>query len=319
MRWSCRRSQLAAALALPSLVALPGCATFGGNVRGDFSCAAPDGICAPSSTIDDRALAIISSDDAEGLSVPPRVGPSSKAASASRVALARPERPGSADAGRTREKVLRIVFQPYIDDRGRLHEASAVHAVVASGEWQQAAMQQPAQPAVAAGTFLPRESLADAVDRVDPPQTGMATTDPMAPDPAAIAAARARKSDPVAAIKAEVATRLAPKADASPLASGNRQALPLAADGLRVPAAPVGQRSAGSVPESAPAKAGQSGLPDAGAAAITRVKSDPAYRSVAGGVAQEARDAAAQSGAVPAKPAPTVRAPNFPAAVSGEN
>ncbi|MEL0254290.1 MAG: conjugal transfer protein, partial [Novosphingobium sp.] len=41
------------------LAALSGCTTFGGNVKGNFSCSAPDGICAPSSSIDDRALAMI--------------------------------------------------------------------------------------------------------------------------------------------------------------------------------------------------------------------------------------------------------------------
>ena len=38
---------------------LASCTTMGGNIKGNFSCVAPDGICAPSSTIDDRALAMI--------------------------------------------------------------------------------------------------------------------------------------------------------------------------------------------------------------------------------------------------------------------
>ena len=58
-----RRPWPAFAFALTSLMMLAGCATFGGNVRGSFSCAAPDGICAPSSTIDDRALALISGEE----------------------------------------------------------------------------------------------------------------------------------------------------------------------------------------------------------------------------------------------------------------
>src|SRR3546814_9561508 len=61
-----RRLSLACALTLCSAVALGGCSTFGGNIRGDFSCAAPDGICAPSSTIDDRALAMISAEGTDG-------------------------------------------------------------------------------------------------------------------------------------------------------------------------------------------------------------------------------------------------------------
>ena len=41
------------------VVLLGGCATFGTNVEGSFSCNAPDGICAPATAIDDAALASI--------------------------------------------------------------------------------------------------------------------------------------------------------------------------------------------------------------------------------------------------------------------
>ena len=34
---------------------IAGCATLGGNVKGDFSCRAPEGSCAPTSMIDDAA------------------------------------------------------------------------------------------------------------------------------------------------------------------------------------------------------------------------------------------------------------------------
>ena len=39
--------------------ALGGCTTLGTNVAGSFRCSAPDGVCAPSSVIDDSALARI--------------------------------------------------------------------------------------------------------------------------------------------------------------------------------------------------------------------------------------------------------------------
>src|SRR3546814_12909535 len=55
------------------------------------------------------------------------------------------------------------------------------------------------------------ETLADAVDRVDPPGGTLAAVDPDMPDPAVVAAARTRKPDPVEAITADVATRPAPK------------------------------------------------------------------------------------------------------------
>src|SRR3546814_7366088 len=57
--------RLGAPLLLSTALALGGCAALGGNVRGDFSCAAPDGVCAPSATIDDRALAMITADRSE--------------------------------------------------------------------------------------------------------------------------------------------------------------------------------------------------------------------------------------------------------------
>src|SRR3546814_355923 len=133
-----RRVSLACALTLCSAVALGGCATFGGNIRGDFSCAAPDGICAPSSTIDDRALAMISAEGTDGDTRPAASTPRGSARRVNRAAAPQTARIAAADPARTREKVLRIVFQPYIDERGRLHEASAVRAVVANGEWQQA-------------------------------------------------------------------------------------------------------------------------------------------------------------------------------------
>ncbi|MBV1692249.1 hypothetical protein KRR38_32455 [Novosphingobium sp. G106] len=53
-----------------ALAALAGCATFGGNVKGNFRCEAPGGICAPTTKIDDQALALISGDAGQGGDVP---------------------------------------------------------------------------------------------------------------------------------------------------------------------------------------------------------------------------------------------------------
>ena len=44
-------------LILPAALALTGCASMGGNVKGNFICRAPDGICSPTSNIDDQAIA----------------------------------------------------------------------------------------------------------------------------------------------------------------------------------------------------------------------------------------------------------------------
>lgn len=239
-----------------------------------------------------------------------------------RAEAIQPARLAVADAGRTQEKVLRIVFQPYIDERGRLHEASAVHAVVARGEWQQQALMQASLPPrrTAAASALP-ELLADAVDRADPPLDGFAAADPNAPDPAAVAAARARKPDaapdPISAIKADVRTRLAPRAQAAS-GSGTAAALshspPAAASSVLPP--PSGASTGGSPEAKAPVPPPAAGV--AGTEAAARVKADPRYQAVANGAAKGARDAAAAQAGVQAAPAaiaPTVKAANFPAAV----
>ena len=324
-----RRLWLTGALGMTSLLALSSCASLGGNVRGSFSCAAPDGICAPSSTIDDRALALISSDPSEGDALPTGNVRQPIRGRINRAEVSQPTRLAAADPGRTQEKVLRIVFQPYIDERGRLHEASAVHAVVALGEWQQQALMEAAIPprrsAAAQGMT---ESLAHAVDRIDPPIDGLALADPDAPDPAAVAAARARKPDPapdpVSAIKADVRGRLAPKAQAASR-PGTAAALshtpPAAASPVLPPpsGAPTGgspQAKASPAPGPTPTARATSAT-GAGAGAVARVKADPRYQEGANGAAKGARDAAAQSGAQPATAAigATVKAANFPAAV----
>ena len=331
--------RLPAFASLIMLVALGGCASFGGNVKGSFSCAAPDGICAPTSTIDDRALAMISG-DANGASTTP-AGPymdDAPKARAYRTAASDQRSPvQQVDAGRTRERVLRIVFQPYIDERGRLHEASAVHAVVARGEWQQQALATatPIPERNAIATSQRPETLVEAVDRADPPDTVVASIDPNLPDPAAVAAARARKADPVEAIKADVAARLAPRAGRTPAVTTGT---PAASSSASV-AAGVSKPVAPSVPSAASKAATPPGTPvpaqAAAAAALStplpkttssaeaqaRVKGDPRYQSATRSVEQTAQQAATDAVLPEAKPTPkaTVRAAGFPAAVPEDN
>ncbi|WP_292940745.1 TraV family lipoprotein [Novosphingobium sp. 32-60-15] len=297
-------------------------------MRGSFSCAAPDGICAPSSSIDDRALSMIAGESG-GDAVP--AGPYMETrpkARAPRTAATRQIVPG--DARRTQERVLRIVFQPYIDERGRLHEMSAVHAVVQSGEWQ--------QQSLASATLIPDrnassmhtlpESLAEAIDRADPAIVDVAAIDPDLPDPAVVAAARARSADPVAAIKSDVAARLAPKAGRNALASvppaerGQAQTAkapsPKADDSAGSPgAAPVALKTTNATPS------GVATLPKttAAAEAVARVKASPQYQ----GQATAAQDTARSEGAEGARPVakpdskPVVQAAGFPASVPQED
>ncbi|MDF0544635.1 TraV family lipoprotein [Sphingobium arseniciresistens] len=338
--------RLPAFASLTLLVALGGCASFGGNVKGSFSCAAPDGICAPTSTIDDRALAMISG-DANGASTTP-AGPymdDAPKARAYRTAASGQRTPvQQVDAGRTRERVLRIVFQPYIDERGRLHEASAVHAVVARGEWQQQALATatpiPDQNAVA--TLERPKTLAEAVDRADPPDAVVASIDPNLPDPAVVAAARARKADPVEAIKADVASRLAPRAGRTPAVTTGTPAASSsasAATGVSKPVAPsvpsAASKAATPPGTPVPTQAAATARPAAEQAALAtplpkttssaeaqaRVKGDPRYQSATRNVEQTAQQAATDAVLPEAKPTPkaTVRAAGFPAAVPEDN
>ncbi|WP_256869522.1 TraV family lipoprotein [Sphingobium lactosutens] len=202
-----------ALVGLFAITTLSGCVGLSGNIKGNFACQAPDGICAPSAVIDDRALRLISEDPSAtpapaGTYRPEGKPPTAKSTSAARVAVVQPVRgPVSTTPGRSNERVLRIVFPAHIDARGRLHEASAVHAVVSQGEWLTSTDDNaaPTRTAMSAAPDMP--SLAEAVASKE---AAPLEVDPNLPDPAVVAAARARKADPVAAIKAEVAGRLRP-------------------------------------------------------------------------------------------------------------
>lgn len=327
-----RRPLLLGSSALVALTLLGGCATFGSNVKGSFSCAAPDGICAPSSSIDDRALAMIAGEAGAGeipAAAPARRSSSrtTRAASTGQVVPAAP-----LDARRTQERVLRIVFQPYIDERGRLHEASAVHAVVQLGEWQQQALADTTSiPDRNAQASVARpESLADAVERADLATVQAGGVDPNLPDPAAVAAARARRADPVKAIQDDVAARLAPKAGRTPDQAAveitKRRMETRSVEGAGPPVQtgeakpPAGARVARPGPGATVAPIAPP-TTTAGAEALARVKASPELKARAAQAESDAR-AAGQTGAVPpidAKVQPTVKAAGFPAAVPEEN
>jgi len=289
-------------------------------VRGDFSCAAPDGVCAPSATIDDRALAMIAADGAEGAATPGGATPRSTRGRRSRDSSIRTATAVAIDPARTREKVLRIVFQPYIDERGRLHERSAIHAVVASGEWQPGLTQ--AAPSNVRLEYPPgvMESLADAVDRIDPPGGSPGLGDPAAPDAAAVAAARARRADPRETIKADVAARLAqqPKSPSAAAPADGVAHAPRSVVALPAPMPPSGAPAGGHARESMVFAPPPTTISAAGEQAAERVKTDPIYRAVAGSATNDTRDAAADGTPAASKPiisAPSVRAADFPASV----
>ena len=105
-------------LASACLVVLTsGCATFGTNIEGDFTCRAPKGDCAPSQVIDARATRDLSATGPvhDGLRPPVPVA--------------------SGDQGRTSERTLRIIFPAHIDETGTLHDDAVAWAVVENPRW----------------------------------------------------------------------------------------------------------------------------------------------------------------------------------------
>lgn len=72
-----------------SCAIVAGCVSLGGNVKGNFVCRAPDGMCAPTSKIDDQALAVMGGDGAAQAGSPdaPQNVPSASATAHSPHAL----------------------------------------------------------------------------------------------------------------------------------------------------------------------------------------------------------------------------------------
>lgn len=184
------------AFALLGAATLAGCTTLGGNVKGSFACRAPDGMCAPTSKIDDQALSMISGgtvDATPATVIDPYERTDSPLAHTA-----------SGNPARSSERVLRIVFPAHIDRLGRYREASAIHAVVARGSWMaaaQTAATAPPSQQLALADYSPSlaELAAASPEAVFPtaPTEGFATayaapapTVANAPDPAAVAAAR---------------------------------------------------------------------------------------------------------------------------------
>lgn len=330
------RGRIGLAGLLLASVSLSGCMSLGGNVKGDFACRAPDGICAPSGNIDDRALAMISGEEGDRMIAPagPYVEPPAEGRGYQKAS----------SPVRTRERVLRIVFPAQIDASGRLHEQSAVHAVVERGEWAEAlagnaVAQTPDEVAASAG----RDTLLAAVERAEPPMIETLAVDPDLPTPEAVAMARAagnggevQSSDPVGDIKDQVSRtlttqrrpRAAKPATAKPVAASTPSPTPLPQPQRQAEPKPVAQASqpapatpltSASSTSAAKGGAGADGVATGpmisvpqhatakGKAAIAAVEADPAIRSALGRAVPEAKAAAKD-----ASPLPVMRAGSFP-------
>lgn len=226
---------------------------FGGNIKGNFACGAPGGTCAPSTVIDDQALAVIQNArpmaPAGPYFQPPANGPARTAAlipaGGGRLATA-----GNGVVHRER-RVLKVVFPSYVDGAGNFHEPRVVQTVADAGGWMQFSNGGPNIGEQLAGRSA-AEALggsvraAPAVLAETKPALGVPTGQPLAahdlgavqappppagpggpPDPRLVAEARARgaarvAASPVEVIKAEVQARLgqSAKAPAVPAPTG---------------------------------------------------------------------------------------------------
>ena len=94
-----------------------GCATFGTNIEGDFTCRAPKGDCAPTHVIDAKATNTLPSGTTPHAETRPRSGVV------------------DADTTRTAERTLRVVFPAHVDEAGTLHDEAVAWTVVDNPRW----------------------------------------------------------------------------------------------------------------------------------------------------------------------------------------
>lgn len=117
------------------LLATSGCAVLGGNVKGNFSCRAPEGDCAPTSVIDGRATETVG----ERTDAPP---------------VQRPVATTSTSG------TLKVVLATYRDAQGRNHEARVVEVPLpepASAHFQDPASRRDVARALARAVATARE------------------------------------------------------------------------------------------------------------------------------------------------------------------
>ncbi|MGE4404362.1 hypothetical protein [Pseudomonas sp.] len=115
-----RSLHTAAALGVVLLSA--GCTTFGSNINGSFKCEAPDGVCAPSIAIDDKALSEITEADANELMAP--AGPYKvDDGDGGRAQMANAQ---GVIASKNEGFKLSVVFPAYTDLAGISHQRRAI-------------------------------------------------------------------------------------------------------------------------------------------------------------------------------------------------
>ena len=121
-----RMPYLLAATGLTLALATVSCTTIGTHVKGGFACKAPQGTCAPMSTIDAQAIAGLGGSGGQTVPV------SSPSADTDARFI------NTGDEGvpvRTGEHVLRVVFPAHTDGGGVYHEEAVAHVVSEHSGW----------------------------------------------------------------------------------------------------------------------------------------------------------------------------------------
>lgn len=209
---------------------LSGCAILHDNVKGSFACKAPDGTCAPSSVIDDAAIAAIREEPAGVADPSDQPGTVSRRGATANHGSRHPRAPVVAtesdtntllEASRPGTRVLRVVFPAYVDREGQLHETAGVLLTLndglsgvptpsvakqAAGGPASADPRRPGGPPV----LLELAEQAPDLSAAAPSPTPIAAPVPHADTAAtALGATKPPASSPIDAIKADVASALA--------------------------------------------------------------------------------------------------------------
>lgn len=238
---------------------------LGGNIKGSFSCGAPGGTCAPSTVIDDQALAVIQNARPMAPAGPYFQPPATRSERTASLVPAGSGRLAAAggDVLHRERRVLRVVFPSYVDGAGNFHEPRVVHTVADVGGWMQVSGSAPnagdqlagrSQAAALAPMASPQALAADKAGEGGQTVAAAAALGQGAnlaapnsvsqsglPDPRVVAEARAkgaaaRSAAPLDAIKAEVQARLAQTAKVPAGQAPGIATAPARAEGAAQPA-----------------------------------------------------------------------------------
>ncbi|WP_052208896.1 hypothetical protein [Croceibacterium mercuriale] len=113
-------------------LAVGGCTTLGTNVSGSFVCEGPQGVCAPSSSIDDGALAEIARSEGPDQLTPAGPYPIDEGMGRSVGPVLAAAAPATSAPVQTADSryTLKVVFPAYVDAAGQLHERASVDTSV---------------------------------------------------------------------------------------------------------------------------------------------------------------------------------------------